>query len=469
MCDDESTIAPEPSKVIYSVEEADRLFLKPFGLSLPKKATSPIICLEFAVANGGRFVSCPFFCALRNAEGQVVHCYKQEEAPKNYELHCYSHLLPNVAKPDVQTVFTKDEGSLTQSSLLAVKPDVKPSMMIDPLYILNELKTKFKRLSAFTTQSCPTHKWIDDKPIPLDLVLRLMMAVKPVLAADPSLLELEPPIYVIGDIHGNYHDLMSFTEAFGLLKTASFVPATFLFLGDYVDRGRHGLETILWLFSMKIMYPKKVFLLRGNHEFSGVNMNVEVYGDDSFLHQLMEEYGSADAAIKIASAANLAFSELPFAAVVDKRIFCVHGGLPRDLVTQPDKDILELIRAIKRPIESEWPDMTLCFDLVWSDPANAEQERKLGIGYPPGFGPSPRGEQATVWGRSVMDDFFRRSGCTHIIRAHQAVMKGVEIQKSAQLFTLFSSSGYNVKNPAAAILIADGILKVIYVNNTGFF
>lgn len=333
-------------------------------------------------------------------------------------------------------------------------------------------------------------------------MLQLFDLVKPVLGADPSLLELEPPLYVIGDIHGNYQDLMSFTEAFGLLKTASFVPATFLFLGDYVDRGRHGLETILWLFSMKILYPKKVFLLRGNHEFSGVNMNTEVYGADSFLQQLREEYGSDDAALRIAAAANDAFAMLPFAAVVDRRIFCVHGGLPRDLVTHPEADVLASIRSIARPITSAWPPLTLCFDLVWSDPATPDQEQRLGLGFPPGFGPNPRGEQAAVWGRSVMNEFFRRTGCTHIIRAHQAVsvcffpffltpalisflscisfvvmpwqhanthtQKGVEIQKSAQLFTLFSSSGYNVTNPAAAILIANGILKVIYVNNTGY-
>ena len=324
-------------------------------------------------------------------------------------------------------------------------PDFKIEPPDDPIYVLQELETRFVLKAPFTTPSKPTHvfviftpnnivfcfisflfffficRWLNDRPMPVNDVLRLFKKVGPILANDPALLELEPPVYVFGDIHGNYQDLMTFSKAFGLHDTASFVPASFLFLGDYVDRGRHGLETILWLFSMKILYPKKVFLLRGNHEFYGVNMNESLYGDDSFLRQLVFQYGSVDSALKICSAANAAFAYLPFAAIVDKRIFCVHGGLPRDIVTHPEEDILELIRSIKRPITSEWPALTLCFDLVWSDPASAADEKKLGIGFPKGFGPSNRGESAAVWGRWVMDEFFRLTGCTHIIRAHQSI------------------------------------------------
>ena len=106
---------------LYSVEEANTYFMKPFGLTMPKKASPPVICLEFPLPDGGRFVTCPYFCAIRNAEGKVVHSYTQIESPKRYELHGESHLLPNMANSDVETVSTKDEGALTQSSLLAVK------------------------------------------------------------------------------------------------------------------------------------------------------------------------------------------------------------------------------------------------------------------------------------------------------------------------------------------------------------
>lgn len=92
-----------------------------------------------------------------------------------------------------------------------------------------------------------------------------------ILAAEPRLLRLKSPAYVFGDFHGNMPDLLAFARTMWPLGI-HLTPGTFLFLGDYVDRGMFGIEVLCYLFAQKIMFPDKVFLLRGNHEVKVVNV-----------------------------------------------------------------------------------------------------------------------------------------------------------------------------------------------------
>ena len=94
--------------------------------------------------------------------------------------------------------------------------------------------------------------------------------VREILLEQPPLIELEAPVKIVGDIHGQYSDLIRMFEMCGFPPSSNF-----LFLGDYVDRGKHSLETILLLMCYKIKYPENFFLLRGNHECANVT---RVYG-----------------------------------------------------------------------------------------------------------------------------------------------------------------------------------------------
>ena len=84
------------------------------------------------------------------------------------------------------------------------------------------------------------------------------------------LVEVKAPLKVCGDIHGQYYDMLRLFEYGGLPSES-----TYLFLGDYVDRGRQGIETICLLYALKIKYPCKVFMLRGNHESASIT---RIYG-----------------------------------------------------------------------------------------------------------------------------------------------------------------------------------------------
>ena len=94
--------------------------------------------------------------------------------------------------------------------------------------------------------------------------------VREIFLDQPPLIELDAPVKIVGDIHGQYSDLIRMFEMCGFPPTSNF-----LFLGDYVDRGKHSLETILLLMCYKIKYPENFFLLRGNHECANVT---RVYG-----------------------------------------------------------------------------------------------------------------------------------------------------------------------------------------------
>merc|ERR1711909_208390 len=145
----------------------------------------------------------------------------------------------------------------------------------------------------------------------------------------PILLELEAPLKICGDIHGQYTDLLR------LFEYGGFPPeANYLFLGDYVDRGKQSLETICLLLAYKIKYPENFFMLRGNHECASIN---RIYG---FYDECKRRYN-----IKLWKTFTDCFNCLPIAAIVDEKIFCCHGGL------SPDLESMEQIRRIMRPTD----------------------------------------------------------------------------------------------------------------------
>ncbi|KAF4670898.1 Serine/threonine-protein phosphatase PP1-gamma catalytic subunit [Perkinsus olseni] len=223
----------------------------------------------------------------------------------------------------------------------------------------------------------------------------------------PNLLELEAPIKICGDVHGQYYDLLR------LFEYGGFPPeANYLFLGDYVDRGKQSLETICLLLAYKIKYPENFFLLRGNHECASIN---RIYG---FYDECKRRYN-----IKLWKTFTDCFNCLPVAAIVDEKIFCMHGGL------SPELNSMDQIKRILRP--TDVPDTGLLCDLLWSDP---EQDIS-------GWGENDRGVSFT-FGADIVQACLRKHDLDLICRAHQVVEDGYEFFAKRQLVTLFSAPNY---------------------------
>ena len=252
-----------------------------------------------------------------------------------------------------------------------------------------------------------------------------------IIKEQEMLVELEAPLHVCGDIHGQYYDLLRIFEHCGYPGEYNY-----LFLGDYVDRGKQSLETICLLLCYKIKFPNKVTLLRGNHESSVTN---RIYG---FYDECKRRYN-----VRIWRSFTDLFNFLPVAALIDEKILCMHGGL------SPELKNLQNIENISRP--TEIPDTGLLCDLLWSDPEKDILD----------YDENDRGV-SVVFGEKVVEDFNKKNDLDLIIRAHQVVDEGYEFFAKRQLITIFSAPNYcgEFDNSAGIMIIDESLtcsLKVL--------
>jgi serine/threonine-protein phosphatase PP1 catalytic subunit len=253
----------------------------------------------------------------------------------------------------------------------------------------------------------------------------------PIIKEQKMLVELEAPLHVCGDIHGQYYDLLRIFEHCGYPGEYNY-----LFLGDYVDRGKQSLETVCLLLCYKIKFPEKVTLLRGNHESSVTN---RIYG---FYDECKRRYN-----VRIWRSFTELFNWLPVAAIIDEKILCMHGGL------SPELKNLQNITEISRP--TDIPDTGLLCDLLWSDPDKDcvdydENDRGVSV----------------IFGEKIVQDFNKKNDLDLIIRAHQVVDDGYEFFAQRQLITIFSAPNYcgEFDNSAGIMIIDESLtcsLKVL--------
>lgn len=224
---------------------------------------------------------------------------------------------------------------------------------------------------------------------------------------EPVFLELTAPITICGDTHGQFKDLLRIFSFGG-----SPPRTTYLFLGDYVDRGKNSIETISLLLAYKIKYPKNIYLLRGNHECELIN---RTYG---FFDECRRRYN-----IKLWKQFSDCFNWLPISAIIENKILCMHGGISPELTS------LDCLKKIIRP--TEVPDKGLLCDLLWSDPERDVES----------WAPNQRGI-SVLFNYNDVNKIIKDLDIDVICRAHQVVENGYEFFARRKLVTIFSAPNY---------------------------
>ncbi|GKT62059.1 serine/threonine-protein phosphatase PP-X isozyme 1-like [Colletotrichum tofieldiae] len=253
------------------------------------------------------------------------------------------------------------------------------------------------------------------RPIPEAQVRELCHKARELLIEEGNVATVTAPVTICGDIHGQFHDLMELFRVGGdvpdtnylfmgmpscsLLTSASTYTDRFYYTGDFVDRGFYSLESFLLLLCLKVRYPDRMTLIRGNHESRQITT---VYG---FYDECLRKYGSANV----------------------WRYCC-------DVF-----DYLALGAIQEVPHEG-----AMC-DLLWSDPDDID-----------GWGLSPRGA-GFLFGADIVRDFNHKNDLSLIARAHQLVMEGFKEMFDASIVTVWSAPNYCYRcgNVAAILELAE--------------
>ena len=243
------------------------------------------------------------------------------------------------------------------------------------------------------------------------VLMALSLKAGELFKTEKNVLDISAPINVFGDIHGQFNDLIRFLKMSGL-PTKNKI----LFMGDYVDRGNNSIEVVALLFSLKIIYPKSIYILRGNHECSIINKS---YG---FYDECIERFGNIDGE-NLFNTINKTLETLPLAATINNKIFCVHGGISPNLKYINDINSIDRFTSI--------PDEGLLCDLVWADPKSSNTE----------WEDSERGVSFT-YNENALDKFMKTNNIDLVCRAHQMVANGYKFFNNNKLVTIFSAPNY---------------------------
>lgn len=244
--------------------------------------------------------------------------------------------------------------------------------------------------------------------IPQQLMCDICQSALEKFKEDSQIMMLDGEVITAGDLHGHLIDLFRIFQKFGWPPQRRY-----LFLGDIIDRGQFSIETITVILLAKILYPHHVFVIRGNHEFP------DMYSRGGFLAEIQHLYKESSVEKHFFQC----FSEIPIAAIINKKILCIHGGIG------PSVETIDDIKKVPKPLfdYSEEPQQTI----LWSDP-NEYSEK---------FEPSSRGV-GYFFGEESLKVFLERNGFSLLVRGHECVEKGVELFFKKKCMTVFSASRY---------------------------
>jgi hypothetical protein len=271
-------------------------------------------------------------------------------------------------------------------------------------------------------------------------LIYLADGVQRIVASEPTITEADAPCKVFGDIHGHFRDLLLLLHDFGF---PSGHGPTYIFNGDWVDRGKHQLEVVCLLFALKMAYPHQVRLNRGNHEDSAQNSHM---GATGFLDMCQAHLGSHSSAVydKISTT----FEWLPLGCIVSNKILVVHGGIGDG--NWEVEDVQPVARPLSHDALASHP---VLYNMLWSDPLAEDGCNGFGVH------DSPRdnhGHLVKSFGQDITESFLARNDLEMVIRSHEARPQGCgyEVMHSGKCLRVFSARDYEgMKNDGAILSI----------------
>eukprot|EP00727_Mastigamoeba_balamuthi_P002500 m51a1_g12247 hypothetical protein (479) ;mRNA; f:144236-146385 len=281
-----------------------------------------------------------------------------------------------------------------------------------------------------------------------EAVMRLLTEARNLMVEEPNLLDIPSPVTIVGDLHGQFYDMMT---AFDVAGSQPSRTSRYLFLGDYVDRGSFSCEVVLYLCACKLNFPDSVFMLRGNHEARDMNTAM------TFRSECVHKYGA-----DVFDEFELLFMTLPLAAVVRGTprgdCFCVHGGLSPAL--HEVGDINDLNRVV------DVPDHGLMCDLLWSDPFE-DWDPSGFFNY---FVFNDLRETSCKYSATAVHRFLMENDLAFIVRAHQVQEEGYKEHykdddnelEVAPVLTVFSAPNYcdSYGNRASVLMVSNTSLEI---------
>ena len=295
------------------------------------------------------------------------------------------------------------------------------------------------------TQALKNHLKKEGKISKADLLI-IFNQVAEVFRKERNLLELKYPVTVVGDIHGQFYDLVKLLDLAGDVSSNKY-----LFLGDYVDRGSFSIEVLLVLYSLKLNYPSNIFMIRGNHECRQMTTFF------NFRAECLYKYD-----LEVYEVACATFDVLPLACTINKKFLALHGGISPELITLDD---LTRVNRFNEP-----PRQGLFCDVLWSDPIANDT------------GSSPEKYKSNevrgcsyFFSSTAANTFLKRNKLLTIIRAHEAQLEGYKMHtwngpgEFPVVITIFSAPNYCdvYNNKGAIIKFDDNNLNIQQFNYSG--
>eukprot|EP00403_Amphidinium_massartii_P007045 CAMPEP_0178374274 /NCGR_PEP_ID=MMETSP0689_2-20121128/2292_1 /TAXON_ID=160604 /ORGANISM="Amphidinium massartii, Strain CS-259" /LENGTH=835 /DNA_ID=CAMNT_0019994239 /DNA_START=214 /DNA_END=2718 /DNA_ORIENTATION=+ len=364
---------------------------------------------------------------FRTAVLQVLHGLRAHQDPSNYEALVF--------RGSLRSLHCSHEGYVNGFPQATERPESVPNDPAEsPQSPLSPISPKLEHPAG---QQSPTAEQLREMVSklhyaylpPLEEATSVVVAARKHLQQLPNVVHVDVPaggrMVVVGDLHGQLADMEQTLRAYGGPSERT----SFLFNGDFVDRGRYGIEVLLTLFCYMLLYPATVHLNRGNHECDRLN---RVYG---FHAEVTAKY--KEGSERLYRLIQEAFLQLPLVYIVGEKIAVLHGGLPWDMEVTLD-EIQEmdrsnppgLLRAMGQPLTRE---ERIYEALLWSDPKDFVDGRD--------WQPSDRGA-GILFGEGLTRAFLKRNALKHLIRSHQVHSPGYAVNHTGLTTTVFTASNY---------------------------